>query len=478
MKNIISKITVLALIVGLFSACDDELNQVPFDEFGTENAYITAADFDNAIRGVYSTFTSESLYGGSDQGGMIDAPDVLSDNLVFAQKGRSTRRTLHNWLYGPADGPMSGLHYSSYFAINRANLILQNIDDFEGENKENVMAEAKALRALAHLNVATFFAKIPTQSADANGSLGVAYVTEHDPDMQPSRVTVGETYDLLVKDLTEAAAGINDTNPVGRLNKDAVNTLLSRVYLYMGQWQNAIDAANKVTTPVAPRDQVVDVWEDNSQDGLLFYIPNETGVIGINIGVTYSQGGLTTLIPEYVIAYDFYNMFSDDDIRKDAFTMEAANNQDGLQFNAVKKWFGRTGQTNGMVDMKIIRAAEAYLNKAEAYYNLGNEGAARTALDVLRTERYTTPPSGETGTALRDAIRLERRLEYAFEGHRFFDLKRWGLGVERDGNGDLADGSGTPSDVQTLPAGNYKFQLPISQSARDRNPNLQQNPVY
>lgn len=478
MKNIISKITVLTLIVGILSSCDDELDQVPFDSFGTENAYVTAADFENAVRGIYSTLTRASLYGGSDAGGMIDAPDVLADNLTFAQKGRSTRRTLHNWFYGPADNPMLGLYYSSYITINRANLLLANIGDFEGENKENVIAEAKALRALSHLNVASFFAKIPTQSSDANGSLGVAYVTEPDPNNQPSRLTVGETYDLIVKDLTEAAAGINETNSPGRLNKDAVNTLLSRVYLYMGQWQKAIDAANLVTKSVAPRNQVVDVWEDESQAGLLLYIPNETGVLGLNIGVTYSQGGVTGLIPEYVVSYEFYNMFSDDDIRKDAFTMQASNNQDGLHFNAVKKWFGRPGQNNGMVDMKIIRAEEAYLNKAEAYYNLGNEGAARAALDVLRAERYTTPPSGETGTALRDAIRLERRLEYAFEGHRFFDLKRWGLGVHRDGHGDLADGFGTPSDVQILPAGDIKFQLPISQIARDRNSNLQQNPGY
>src|SRR5690554_3262914 len=131
MKNIISKITVLTLIVGILSSCDDELNQVPFDEFGTENAYETAADFENAVRGIYSSLTSASLYGGSDAGGMIDAPDVLADNLTFAQKGRSTRRTLHNWQYGPADGPMAGLYYSSYVTIYRANLLLANVDDFE-----------------------------------------------------------------------------------------------------------------------------------------------------------------------------------------------------------------------------------------------------------------------------------------------------------------------------------------------------------
>ena len=478
MKNIISKITVLALFVGISVSCDSELDQVPFDSFGTADAYTTSADFENAIRGVYSSLTGGSMYGGSDAGGMMDAPDILSDNVTFAQKGRGTRRTLHNWQYGAADSPLYGLYLTAYRTVYRANLILANVGDYEGENKATIVAEAKALRALSHFNVATFFAKIPTESGDANGSLGVAYVTEPDPNALPARLTVAETYSMIAADLVEAAADINTSSVPGRMNRDAVNTLLSRVYLYMGEYQKSIDAANLVSTPIAARDKVVGVWEDTNQAGVLFYIPNDIPVLGLNIGVTWSQGSKTALIPEYVISYDFYQMFAADDIRKDAYTMQASNNADGLQFNAIKKLFGRPGQTNGMVDMKIFRAAESYLNKAEAYFALGNETAARTALDAVRTKRYTTPPSGETGTALRDAIRTERRLEFAFEYQRFFDLKRWGASIVRDGRGDLADGGGTPSDVQTLPAGNIKFELPISQSAMDKNPNLVQNPGY
>jgi hypothetical protein len=478
MKKIIYKITILAFIVGAFTSCDKELDQIPFDSFGNENAYVTAADFDNAIRGVYESLTNGGFYGGSDAGGMLDAPDVLSDNVTFAQKGRGSRRSLHNWQYGAADGPMYGLYLGAYELIYRANLLLANSEGFEGENKENVVAEAKALRALAHFNVVSFYGKIPTQSSDANGSLGIAYVTVPDADIEPARETVGAVYDQIVTDLTEAAAGINEENDPGRLNKDAVNTLLSRVYLYMGKWQSAIDAANRVSTPVAPRSDVVGVWEDANKSGLLFYIPNELPIFGISVGVVWSQGGLTNLIPEYVVSYGLYTKFAEDDIRKEAYTMQAANNADGLQFNAIKKLFGRTGQSNGQVDIKILRAAEAHLNKAEALYNLGQEGPARTALDVVRTKRYTTPPSGETGTALRDAIRLERRLEFAFEYQRWFDLKRWGLPVDREGFGDLADGSGTPSDQQALSAGNIKFQMPIAQSSMDVNPNLVQNPGY
>ena len=331
---------------------------------------------------------------------------------------------------------------------------------------------------MAHFDLVKSFGKIPTQASDANGSLGVAYVVTFDPNIEPARETVGEVYDKIITDLRDAALDINGSNAVGRLNKDAVNLLLSRVYLYMGQWQNALDAANAVTTAVASRDDIVGVWEDSSQAGLLFNIPNNVGVLGNNIGVAWSQGGMTSIIPEYVVSFDLYNQFAADDIRKEAYTMQAANNGMGLSFNAIKKLFGRAGQFNGLVDYKIFRAAEAKLNKAEALFNLGQETPARAALDEVRTKRYLTAPSGEVGNALRDAIRQERRLEFAFEYQRFYDLKRWGLGVQRTSAGDLADGSGTPSEVLSLSEGNFKFQMPISQGTLDQNPNAVQNPGY
>jgi|TARA_R100000479_G_scaffold85403_1_gene41534 hypothetical protein len=476
MKNIIYKISILLFIAGIFSSCDDELDQVPFDAFGTENAYETAADFENAVRGVYSALTRGGLYGSSDAGSMLSAPDVLSDNVTLSQYGRFTKSGLHNFTYNPTSSTLRGTYTDAYVLIYRANLLLANVDGFEGENKQNIIAEAKALRALAHFNLVTYFGKIPTQSGDANSSLGVAYVTEPDPNIEPERETVGAVYQKIVADLTDAVANINADNGEGRMGKDAVNTLLSRVYLYMGEWQNAANAASNVSATVAPRADVVGVWTDENQSGLTFFIPNEQPILGNNIGVTWSQGPPVNLIPEYVVSFELYNLFAEDDIRKEAYTFQGE--ADGLPINAIKKLLGRGTQFNGQVDYKIFRAAEAKINLAEALYNLGNEGGARTALDAVRTKRYETPPSGETGTALRDAIRLERRLEFAFEYQRFFDIKRYGQAVNRSNAGDLADGSGTPSETLLLQAGNFKFQLPISQGSLNQNPNLRQNPGY
>lgn len=456
-------------------SCDSELDQVPFDDLASENAFITAADFENGIRGVYLQSVRGGFYGSSDAGSMLSAPDVLSDNVTLSQNGRFTKRTLHDFSYTPSSAMLT-FYRDVYVMVYHANQVLFYAENFEGESKANIVAEAKALRALGHFNLVSIYGKIPTQASDANSSLGIAYVMDADANILPERNTVGDTYAMIVQDLKDASEDINENNSTGRLNKDAVNLLLSRVYLYMGEWQKSINAANAVSANVAPRSSVVGVWEDTNQDGLLFYIPNTTESLGNAIGVAWSQGGVTNLIPEYVTSFDLYNLYADDDIRKEAYIFDAVS--DGENVNGIKKLFGRPGGQPGIVDYKIFRSAEASLNRAEAQFNLGNDILARQALDEVRSQRYTNPPSGETGDALRNAIRLERRLEFAFEYQRFFDIKRWAQSVQRANSGDLADGTGTPSDVLTLNSGSNKFQLPFSQSSLDSNSNLQQNPGY
>ena len=141
---------------------------------------------------------------------------------------------------------------------------------------------------------------------------------------------------------------------------------------------------------------------------------------------------------------------------------------------------GRNRRKN-LNDGKYLRVEEVYLTKAEALFRLGNEAEAREALDEIRKNRYENFVSGaETGDALLQAILLERRLELAFEGDRFFTLKRLGLPLQRSDKGEFADGTGTAPLVQNYPADGLRWQLPIPRSAIDANPELaeDQNPGY
>jgi hypothetical protein len=477
MKNIFKKCLIFVFTIGILTSCESNLDQIPFDDFATQNAFVSASDFENGVRGVYSNLVAGGLYGPSGNGSILSAADVLADNATLATVGRLTKRYLHEYTYS-VNLSMTAMYNNAYALIYRSNQVLQFVEAFEGESKGNIIAEAKALRALAHFHLVSYWGKIPTQSADANSSLGVAYVTVADVNIEPARNTVGEVYGFIVDDLKDAARDINDTNPNGRMGKESVNLLLSRVYLYMGQWQNSIDAANQVSTPVADRDGFVGIWDDStvSNNGLLFSIENENPILNNQIGVAWNQGIQSSLIAEYVVSKELADLYADDDIRKEAYILDAANG--GKDLNGIRKLFGRVGQNDGVVDYKILRAGEASLNRAEAHFRLNQPSQALAALDEIRTERYLTPPNGESGSALLAAIKLERRLEFAFEYQRFLDIKRYGESVQRESFGEYADGSGTPPVVQNLPAGDIKFQMPFAQTTLDTNPNIVQNPGY
>ncbi|WP_196885996.1 RagB/SusD family nutrient uptake outer membrane protein [Aureivirga sp. CE67] len=476
----LNKILIGALVAMMtLSSCDDALDKSPYDSIDDKTAFETVSDFENATRGLYNGFIGNDADAGTEYfgGGMFISPDVASDNLIVNQSGRQTRKTLFDWNHDAAVSGF-GLYTNAYIVINRANKILENIENLsDGDFKNKTKAQALAARGIAHFDLARTYAKIPVQSADANASLGVVYSETSDPFALPTRETVAENYAHIISDLEEAKSlASTEVSSLNVLSLETINGFLSRVYLYNGENQKAADAANAVTTSVAPIGTFSNVWKDASNDGVIakFLI---TDVNSVDIGTEYSQTSPQGTRSEYVVAFDFYNLFSDEDIRKSAYMFTGSFG--GNNYNNVGKYLGKTGQVNGIVDSKILRAGEVVLNKAEALYNLGNEAEALAALNTLRQNRYTGfTPGTETGTDLLDAIRLERRLELAFEGHRFYDLKRWGLSINRSNDGDQADGSGVPAVNQTLDAGSHKFQFAIPQGAINANPNMVQNPGY
>src|SRR5690606_37866859 len=136
---------------------------------------------------------------------------------------------------------------------------------------------------------------------------------------------------------------------------------------------------------------------------------------------------------EWVATYGLFQLYDTTDVRLLSYIQPDAPFS-GATYNAVIKYMGRNdGTPPGIVDLKYLRVAEVLLNRAEAYAMLNMDGDALADLDHLRENRYTDfTPGTESGQALKDAIDLERRLELAFEGDRWFSLKRKGLPVERE----------------------------------------------
>ena len=464
-------ITILVLVVTITS-CDNKLDTFPTSTVAAEQAFRNEGDFTNAIRGAYLRLLTGAYYDGS-----MQSRDILSDNLLISREGRFSQQQTHDWLYDRNSGSFHTI--SAYAIVRNVNSVLANLDNVEdGAFKDNIRAEALALRALAHFDIIKFYGEIPTQSASSNASLGMPYILTSDINELPSRdLTIAEFYQKIVEDLTTSASLINTSNGVYQMGADAVNGILANVYLHMGDMPAAVTAANKVTTPVANRANFTGIWNDSDKDGVIFALRNDD-VTEIGVGVAYSQtaGGIKD---EYVPDFTFYQLYEATDIRKSAYFL--TSDFEGNSYNHVIKWYSSVIATGlGNVDPKILRAAEVMLIKAEALdAQGGNDAAALAALDAVRSQRYSNFVSGnETGPALTNAIQLERRLELAFEGSRFTDLKRFGLPVERSTFGHYSDGTGSPADFLTLPVGDHHFNFPISSRELNLNPNMVQSPGY
>jgi hypothetical protein len=132
------------------------------------------------------------------------------------------------------------------------------------------------------------------------------------------------------------------------------------------------------------------------------------------------------------------------------------------------KWLGKNGNPN-WDNSVVIRWPELYLNRAEARFQLNNEVGAVADLNFIRTARYTgfTPPATpETGAALLAEILKQRMLEFAFEGYRWYDLKRYGTTITKT------------NPVVTMPATDFRLLPRIPLNEIEGNPNMQQNFGY
>jgi hypothetical protein len=140
---------------------------------------------------------------------------------------------------------------------------------------------------------------------------------------------------------------------------------------------------------------------------------------------------------------------------------------------------------------RFIRYAEVLLNYAEACIGLGQDAEAAMYINMVR-KRAGMPETNETGAALLSRYRNERRIELAYEDHRYFDIRRWMIAPQVYNNAKgveikdkmSADGKilRTPTfkviDVQDRAWQNRGYLLPIKLDEMNRNNKLVQNPLY
>jgi starch-binding outer membrane protein, SusD/RagB family len=470
MKKIIIGV-LLVVSSSVFYSCEDFLNVTPRDILVEDGAFQSLADLEAGTIGVYAALSYTNL---------IDLSSRMGDNLQLGGENRGQGRQTHDWAFNSGTGEASGIWNNLYGSIARLNRVLFNIDRLIDEgvvtaDETNVLkGELLAIRAMQHFDLWRVFSEKYNPSAR-----GVAYMSLEDLDgngrpdgLDPDATPVRQTTEFLIgrinQDLAEARNLLPEvTENVFRMNQTAVIALQARVALYSEQYADAVTHATTVLGRInlAAAADYSGIWTDaNNEEVILAWrrIPGD-GRIGTLF--TDLNGDRFFQPAEGIVdVYDAAN-----DIRF-ARTIGFKANGDII----VNKYPGTAGNV-ALNNVKVLRAAEMLLIAAEAKAWQNQIANGTSDLNTLRAARINgyTDQTFADRDALLAAIEVERRRELAYEGHRWFDLKRWGRDLDRDPR-DCVSGA-IPCVIQST---DYRWRFPIPQAEIFANPNMEQNDGY
>lgn len=323
-----------------------------------------------------------------------------------------------------------------YRVVNISNIVLEAIDEMEGgteSERQLLKAEAYFSRALAFYYLTNIWGE-PYQPATAATAKGIPLKTTGFPEIASKpRNSVQECYDQMINDLSEAesivtSTGVIPTGSVFHVSKEAVEILLSRVYLYMQNWEKAKEFANKA---IETKPALYDITTENFTNVLTtsFFNSRNKEILfsyhrSTKTGLASSSYifGTSQTASIYVVAPEVLTLYT---------STPGDKRLNGFINTVSSRYFAKTMiQESGTVLFDYaIRTAEAYLNRAEAKAQLNDLAGALSDLNALRAKRITgsSAVSFTDKEALLNFIYQERRREFFFQGHRWFDLRRTGM---------------------------------------------------
>ncbi|CAN5648259.1 RagB/SusD family nutrient uptake outer membrane protein [soil metagenome] len=433
--------------VALLAACDDSpLDTNPTASIDAETALTTPRGIELGVTGAYRSLQDSNLYSRV----LLVYPDLYADNLDFTGTFQ-TDREVSLRAVSPSNSAFLGTWGAAYAGINRANNVLAaipNVSALSQAQAQRFRGEALFIRSLHYFNLLRYFGGVPIVTEPSQG------VGE---ESQVPRSSADEVYDLIIGDLEEAATLLPTGRVPGQATQGAANALLARVYLERGgpaNWEGARDRATSViqsgSYELVQNYRTIFTTKNSSESIFeLQYSINNTNALAFWF-FPQALGGRYGFAP----SANLFNAYPAGDTRRDASIGMSGTSRYG------DKYFRISTEDDNVI---VLRLAEMYLIRAEANARLNADPAlVRADINVVRNRAGLSdlPGSITSQQALLDAILQERRLEFAMEGLRFFDLRRMGEAQE----------------VLNIPAERLLF--PIPQGERDVNPNLEQNPGY
>ena len=386
----------------LTTACSTDLDQAPPNLASSDSL----TDFEGVLNAAYfyqlGAVTPMAVMGEfrADNAFMFEAPytefDLFTQNLT----------TMEDQFFGP-------LYTALYKSILSANNVIEN------SSNATQVGEARFLRALAYFKLVLAFGDV-TVNLDASPSLTDTSILV--------RQAAADVYNnVIIPDLNEAISALGTVIEDGRASRYAAQGLLGKVYMHMNNTQAAETNLAAVVNGAGAAGISL---ESNYAD--VFGAANEG-----NSEIIYSTQIQSSIVDEYSFASRFWNWFVGDDSKSDypvdqdlvaAFNASgAADTRRAVTIHADGRTaikFPKDGGLGSEHDWIELRLADVILLYAEALNENGNTAAALTQLNRIRSRAGLADSSATAQADVRQAIQDERRLELAFEGHRWFDLVR------------------------------------------------------
>lgn len=458
-------IYLFSLIISLTACSDGFTDLAPISDRNVVNFYKTAGDMEVAVNAIYSTLQERGCYNES----YWIMQELRSDNTFWDASGLAEIVVVLDDFEEFADNEIVLRAWNdSYLGISRANIVLARIDgvDMDQGLKDQFRGEALFLRSLFYYHLAVSFENIPlvlteTQSVDEG--------TKH------VQVNASTVYTQLLKDLSDAETLLPQSysgGNIGRATKGAAATLLAKIQLTTGDKSGAESTLRRIMGyGYSLLDNYADLWGvDNEHNAESIFEVEFQGGLGTE-GNLFTNQFSAPLGQGVVSGFrnqpepDLLNAYEAGDLRFaasiDTFYTDNGGEDHSLSIDG-QTWTIKYGTINpfndedGPNNWVVFRYADVLLMLAEALgegteaYDLINQVRARAGLGAI---------DGSTPGTFEEKLLQERRVELAFENHRWADLRRFGV---------------AQTSLQNTEA-KFRELFLIPQRELDLNPNFQQN---
>lgn len=474
---------------------------LPTGSLVEQKVFNNDADVAAVLAGIYSTMGSDKEQLSGTNGGISLYAGMSSDELLNYVGSANPIDYIYrsNSLY--ADSAATERFWTApYRAIFSANALLEGVAKATSSRltdsvTRQATGEAKFLRAFNYFYLVNLFGDVP-----------LVLGTDFNETSKMDRTDKAKVYAQIIQDLQEAEEqlpeGYNfvpDKERV-RANRAAASALLARTYLYLERWQEAADAASKVIADANYEllPDLKQVFLKNSREAI-FQLSVETDKEGQYLlheanlvlppmfwsefpeilqlsylsSVSDYQSIENFIAPGYYLSPAAAAAFEEGDQRKAIWTSRLDRPNvapyDGQAIYFPFKYTVKPSLLNGFPQYEmVLRLAEQYLIRAEAYAHLGREGEALADINMVRSRAGLEPSKASGQQALLAAVAQERRVElFAEWGHRWFDLKRTGKASEVLG-----------AITEKQPWDDRQLLYPIPPMEIRNDPYLDQNPGY